>query len=113
MHVSRNQGIDGWETGVDTPLRRWRVSKGYTQADAGKLIGVQHAAWSKYERGLRIPHTVLQKLHRQTGLSYDALMEPERYLQTHPNIFPKGARALQTTPGYPKGVRRKRKIAEA
>jgi transcriptional regulator with XRE-family HTH domain len=98
---------------MDTPLRRWRISKGYTQEEAGDLVGVQHAAWSKYERGQRIPYSVLQSLHRKTGLSYEALVEPERYLQSHPNLYPRGTRALQTTPGYPKGVHRKRKIAEA
>lgn len=35
--------------------RAWREELGYTQERMGALIGVDRAAWMKYERGVRVP----------------------------------------------------------
>src|SRR5687768_14713055 len=92
--LSRNNDTDtpylggtfGKGVDMDTPLRRWRIAEGLTQAEAGELIGVKHAAFSRYERGARIPYRVLQKLREQTKLSYDALLQPALYLEKYPHI---------------------------
>jgi transcriptional regulator with XRE-family HTH domain len=89
---------------MDTPLRRWRIAQGYTQEEAGKLVGVGHYAFSRYERGERIPYRALQSLREVTNLSYEALLEPAEYLKKHPHIHRKGVRELQMAPGRPRKI---------
>jgi transcriptional regulator with XRE-family HTH domain len=106
----------------DTPLRRWRVCKGWTQKQLGEKLaetmralgervaeekGIWHTAISRYELGTRMPRPVLRGLRELTGLSYEALVEPELYLAKRPHAFEKGKRPLQETPGYPLGRPRK------
>jgi transcriptional regulator with XRE-family HTH domain len=92
---------------MDTPLRRWRIAKGLTQEQAGALVGkegVKHTAFSRYERGERMPSDVLQDLHELTGLSYEALLRPKEYLEKHPNVLAKGVREVQKSPGRPRKI---------
>jgi transcriptional regulator with XRE-family HTH domain len=36
-------------------LRQWRVLTGKTQGEAGALVGVPQATWSRWESGVLIP----------------------------------------------------------
>jgi transcriptional regulator with XRE-family HTH domain len=92
---------------IDTPLRRWRLTRGITQADAAERAGITQRIWSRYERGERIAtlRGPLRRLMTLTGLSFDALLDPERYLEMHPAFLREGAVPL-SGPGWPLGRKR-------
>jgi hypothetical protein len=109
--------------GKDTPLRRWRICQGLTQAEAGKQLGEKmralgeradrardygHTAFSRFELGEVPPSWVLKGLKELTKLPYTALIEPEAYLAKHPQLYAEGQRPLQEGRGYPRGRPRKR-----
>lgn len=50
-----------------SPLWHWRQLQGVSQAELGRLVGVQDAAVNKWERG-RIPAERVIKLSKVTGI---------------------------------------------
>jgi transcriptional regulator with XRE-family HTH domain len=78
------------EQGKITKLKRWRLLRGITVRDAGKLIVVDGkpaspAAWSDWENGKKIP-------------SREHMLELERVTGIEPNDYyarPDGAEPLQ------------------
>jgi transcriptional regulator with XRE-family HTH domain len=58
---------------------------GLTQAEPADQCGVKRNTISRYERGKQRPERApLIRLMEITGLSSDALLFPDRYLEQHP-----------------------------
>ena len=50
------------------PLKKWRISKGYTLAEAGALVGTSRQVWFGWESGRRRPSpTFMPKVRSLTG----------------------------------------------
>src|SRR5262245_2258160 len=93
----------------DTPLRRWRISRGLTQVQAGEKCGMAHKVFARYETAERLPYPMLLAgLQKCTGLSFDALLHPVEYLAKHPDFLAAGAKPIQQGPGFPKGEKRRK-----
>jgi transcriptional regulator with XRE-family HTH domain len=73
---------------IDSPLRRWRKSQGYTQEHLARLVGVHLDSINRWEQGKRAPHrTILERLMAITGLSSEAILFPVRWLREHPEYL--------------------------
>jgi transcriptional regulator with XRE-family HTH domain len=73
---------------MDTPLRRWRISKGVTQAELAAQCGIKQNMISRYERDEHIPvRDHLEQLIKVRGLPTDALVRPECFLAEHPDFL--------------------------
>ena len=79
---------------IDSPLRRWRIKCEMTQAQLAAACGVTTNTVARWEQAFRVPRgEPLLRLMAVTGLSAEALMFPERYLEQHPTFL--GAWASQ------------------
>ena len=58
-------------------IRAWRKSEGKTLAQAGALVGVTKAQWSRFESGTRrVAPTLARTMEQLTGVSrYELLPE--------------------------------------
>jgi transcriptional regulator with XRE-family HTH domain len=73
---------------MDSPLRRWRRKHHKTQAEVGQQCGVTKNTVARWEQAFRVPRgAALLRLMEVTGLTAEALMFPERYLQEHPHFL--------------------------
>jgi transcriptional regulator with XRE-family HTH domain len=73
---------------IDSPLRRWRRARGYSQERLAALCGVQTNTVQRWEQAKRGPRGVaLARLMAITGLSADALLFPTEYLREHPEFL--------------------------
>jgi hypothetical protein len=73
---------------MDTPLRRWRTAKCWTQAELAAHCGIKQNTISRYERAEHIPvRDHLEALISVTGLPTDALVRPEHFLEEHPDFL--------------------------
>lgn len=55
-------------------LRKWRNENALTVEDAGRIVGVSAAQWSRYETGARrIPAERAPEIERLTGISREKL----------------------------------------
>jgi transcriptional regulator with XRE-family HTH domain len=103
--------LAGWRIfggmAMDCPLRRWRRSRGMTQADVAQAIGVKPDTISRYEQGSRRPlGEALIKLLELTGLPANALLLPGRFIAEHPDFLEAWASELPRR-GRPPRQRRK------
>lgn len=58
-----------------TLLKSWRISKGLSQVDAGKKVGITQVFWGELERGTKQPSAeMLVLLSKATGISVDAFL---------------------------------------
>ena len=56
------------------PLKTWRATKGLTQDEAAKLVGVTKQCWQLWETGARVPHSGhVRILMQRTGIRPDAI----------------------------------------
>ncbi|MDE1901498.1 MAG: helix-turn-helix transcriptional regulator [Alphaproteobacteria bacterium] len=52
------------------PLKNWRLSKGYTQEQAGSELGISRVTFHRFENGERIPdRNDMPRVCSHTGLS--------------------------------------------
>jgi transcriptional regulator with XRE-family HTH domain len=87
---------------MDSPLRRWRRSKDLTQKALADQLGVHMSTVAKYEQRFRVPREdELRELARVTGLSLDAILFPETYLQDHPEFLAEWAEIPPRRGRYP------------
>ena len=70
---------------IGDKIREARLSKGMTQEELGKVIGVQKSAIAKYEKGrvVNIKRSILKQLSDTLGISpseliFDAYIEEEQ-----------------------------------
>ena len=88
---------------VDSPLRRWRLSKNLTQEELGALCELSEVSISRYEMGRRTPRgKELRCLRRVTKLSLEALIFPQEWLRSHPKFLQIFAEQEQTKRGRPR-----------
>lgn len=75
-----NSNIDGLphNNTLGTKIKQARLAKGLTQAELGKLLGVEKSAIAKYENGrvINFKHTTLLKLTQLLDLSPSDLVIP-------------------------------------
>jgi transcriptional regulator with XRE-family HTH domain len=87
---------------MDSPLRRWRRSQGLTQKQLAERLGVHMSTVAKYEQRFRVPREEeLRTLADVTGLSLDAILFPETYLQEHPEFLAEWAELPPRRGRYP------------
>jgi transcriptional regulator with XRE-family HTH domain len=73
---------------MDSPLRRWRKSQNVTQGELARRCGVGLSTIAKWEQQFTAPRgDRLEKLAQVTGLSLEALLFPEHYLEVHPDFL--------------------------
>jgi transcriptional regulator with XRE-family HTH domain len=73
---------------IDSPLRRWRKMRGYTQEELGRFLGVHLDSVNRWEQAKRAPHRkVLERIMAFTGLSPEAILFPAQYLREHPEYL--------------------------
>lgn len=59
---------------IDTPLKRWRISAGFTPQQAADHIGVTLPMWSRWENDRRsVPAKRVLDLETKTGVSRHVL----------------------------------------
>lgn len=89
---------------VDTPLKRFRRSKGMTQRQLAQAIGIHWNLLARYDRGDKVPahRDVIQRIMDYTKLSAEALIFPEAYLQTHHDCYPEFADPFPKRIGRPR-----------
>jgi transcriptional regulator with XRE-family HTH domain len=103
----------------DTPLKRWRLKRGWTQGDLARRCEVEINTVARWERAERLPRgEQLDKLIDITRLPTDALVRPVRYLQDHPDFLqdyasPSLTRGRPKTPPKPRGRPRTRPPEES
>jgi transcriptional regulator with XRE-family HTH domain len=91
---------------MDSPLRRWRWSRGLSQAALADMCGLETNTISSYEQGHRRPQpSTIDRLVEVTGLSADALIYPRRYLEEHPEFLAEFAADEPPKRGRPKKPR--------
>lgn len=50
------------------PLKKWRISAGFTLDQAASQVGTSRQVWSDWERGRRKPsHTLMIEIYTLTG----------------------------------------------
>ena len=55
-------------------LKEWRAAHGYSQSQAGALIGVTQAAYGRYEMGRAHPRpAILRRVMKLTGVPVEVL----------------------------------------
>jgi transcriptional regulator with XRE-family HTH domain len=87
MEITRKVSMLG-HMAMDSPLRRWRKSQNVTQAELARRCGVPESTIAKWEQQFSRPRGArLDKLAEVTGLSFEALLSPERYLAAHPDFL--------------------------
>jgi transcriptional regulator with XRE-family HTH domain len=88
---------------MDSPLRRWRWSKGLSQAALARRCGLKTNTISTYEQGHRRPQpSTIDRLVDVTGLTPDALIYPQRYLRDYPDFLAEFAAETPPQRGRPK-----------
>ncbi len=81
---------------------RWRRSQGLTQKQLADRLGVHMSTVAKYEQRFRVPREdELRALARETGLSLDAILFPDTYLQEHPEFLSEWAEVPPRRGRYP------------
>jgi transcriptional regulator with XRE-family HTH domain len=102
MVIAGNRPIIG-RMAMDSPLRRWRKSQNVTQAELGRRCGVPESTIAKWEQQFSRPRDKrLAKLAEVTGLSLDAILFPERYLEEHPDFLATWAEQPPRRGRYPR-----------
>jgi transcriptional regulator with XRE-family HTH domain len=77
-------GVKSQDVAQDSPLRRWRLKHGFTQAWIAKRCGVSVYAVTRWENGRRVPMgETLLCLMELTGIPAEGLIRPRRYLEEH------------------------------
>jgi transcriptional regulator with XRE-family HTH domain len=70
------------------PLRQWREQHRISQDELAQRLNVTQGMVSHIELYVRSPRMdILRSLCDVTGLSADAFVQPERFLQEHPDFL--------------------------
>jgi transcriptional regulator with XRE-family HTH domain len=87
MKIFQSRNIVG-HMAMDSPMRRWRKSQNVTQTELARRVGVYVSTIAKWEQQFSRPRgQALERLVAVTGLSLEAILFPQRYLEEHPDFL--------------------------
>jgi transcriptional regulator with XRE-family HTH domain len=108
MKIFQSRNIVG-HMAMDSPMRRWRKSQNVTQTELARRVGVYVSTIAKWEQQFSRPRgEALERLVAVTGLSLEAILFPQRYLEEHPDFLATWAEVPPRRGRYPEEERRQR-----